>query len=216
MSAYSQPTPEAACTGPGAPRFATILLAILHAVVIGGCAVQRGAELPELPDWEARRAVLGGLETWEFQGRIAVRAGDEGFNGNLRWWQNGDLFLATVSGPFGAGAVRIEGDERLVRITDPDGEVSEMEDAERELQRRYGWTMPVASLRYWTLGIPDPDHPFHYEFDEHGQLRLLEQRDWVVTIDEYRDGGGQPMPRRLSASNPESRVRLVIDRWKFL
>jgi outer membrane biogenesis lipoprotein LolB len=37
-----------------------------------------------------------------------------------------------------------------------------------------------------------------------------------VTIDEYRDGGGQPMPRRLSASNPESRVRLVIDRWKFL
>lgn len=188
----------------------------MFALVLNACTVQRGLELPDLPDWKSRQATLAAIDTWEFQGRIAVKAGDEGFNGSLRWWQNGDLFLASVSGPFGAGAVKIEGDERLVRITDPDGVVTEMEDAERELQQRYGWTIPVASLRYWALGIPDPLHPFRDEFDDQGLLRQLQQRGWAVSIDEYREGGGQLMPRRLSASNPDTRVRLVIDRWKFL
>ena len=213
MSASSLQSPDATSRVRQGWQKAAALGLVL---VLNGCAVQPGMQLPGLPDWESRQATLAALDTWEFQGRIAVKAGDEGFNGSLRWWQNGDLFLATVSGPFGAGAVKIEGDEQLVRITDPDGVITEMTDAERELQQRYGWTIPVASLRYWALGIPDPMHPSTDEFDDQGQLRQLEQRNWAVSIDEYRDGGGQQMPRRLSASNPDTRVRLVIDRWKFL
>ena len=30
----------------------------------------------------------------------------------------------------------------------------ERQDAERDLYLRYGWTIPVRSLRYWALGIP--------------------------------------------------------------
>lgn len=213
MSAYSPQSPD---PGRAVRQWWQKATTVALVLFLNACAVQRGMELPDLPDWESRQATLAAIDTWEFQGRIAVKARDEGFNGSLRWWQNGDLFLATVSGPFGAGAVKIEGDEQLVRITDPDGVVTEMEDAERELQQRYGWTIPVASLRYWALGIPDPLHPFTDEFNDEGQLRQLQQRDWQVSIDEYRDGGGQPMPRRLSASNPDTRVRLVIDRWKFL
>jgi outer membrane lipoprotein LolB len=214
VSAYSPKCPDAGSRVLPSWQKKTAIVSL--ALLLNACAVQRGMELPDLPDWESRQATLAAINTWEFQGRIAVKASDDGFNGSLRWWQNGDLFLATVSGPFGAGAVKIEGDERLVRITDPDGVVTEMQDAELELQLRYGWTIPVASLRYWALGIPDPLYPSTDEFDERGQLRQLQQRDWAVTIDEYRDGGGQPMPRRLSATNPDTRLRLVIDRWKFL
>lgn len=184
-------------------------------LLVSGCAPQRGLELPDLPDWQARRAALSTLSQWEFRGRVAVKAEEDGFNGNLVWWQKDDLFVATVSGPFGAGSVKIEGDENFVRITDADGVVRDMDDAERELQLRYGWTIPVASLRYWALGIPDPTSPAVTEFDDSGLLRQLEQRNWLVTIDEYREGGGQPMPRRMTASNPGTRVRLVIDRWTF-
>lgn len=188
---------------------------MLAVLLVAGCAAQRGAPLPELSGWEARRAHLASLDAWEFRGRVAVKAGEDGFNGNLTWWQNGKLFVASVSGPFGAGSVRIDGDEDYVRIVDQKGAVLEMADAEQELHARYGWTIPVASLRYWALGVPDPAAPAETEIDDAGLLRRLEQREWVLTIDDYREGGGQPMPRRMTAVHPDTRVRLVIDRWEF-
>ena len=73
----------------------------------------------------------------------------------------------------------------------------------------------MQSLRYWALGIPDPALPAQTEFDADGQLARLEQRNWTVLITRYRDGGGQLMPSRLTASNADTRVRVVIDKWLF-
>jgi len=194
---------------------ATASSSALLLLALAGCATQRGVGLPELNDWESRRDALSSLSEWEFRGRIGVSAGGDGFNGKLSWWQRDDLFLASVSGPLGVGTVKIQGDERKVAVTDENGEVTEMRDAETELYRRYGWTIPVASLRYWALGIPDPSSPAETAFDGNGRLTRLEQRNWVVQIDEYREGGGQPMPRRMSATHRDTRVRLVIDNWIF-
>jgi outer membrane lipoprotein LolB len=171
--------------------------------------------LPEIDSWNTRTQVLAELDQWEFNGRIAVKTDTDGFNGKLRWAQNGDDFTATVSGPLGIGTVRLEGDERSVVMTDKDGVRTEIEDAELELYYRYGWTIPVASLRYWALGIPDPATPAETDFNEHGQLHTLAQRNWSVSISRYADGGGQLMPKLLTAENSDTRVRLVIDHWIF-
>ena len=100
-------------------------------------------------------------------------------------------------------------------LTDKDGESTVLEDAELELRWRYGWTIPIASLRYWALGIPDPGEPAITRLDDDGRLIHLEQRGWIVEISRYQEGGGQQMPRILSATNPDTRVRMVIDRWLF-
>lgn len=188
---------------------------VLLLAALAGCAVQRGIELPPMPDWETRREVLAGMDQWEFKGRLGVSAGDEGFNGNLRWRQDGDLFHASVSGPLGIGTVRMEGNGERVRVTDDDGEVTELEDADAGLRDLYGWTLPVTSLRYWALGIPDPMSPATTELGADGRLARLEQRDWIVQITEYEQDAGQPMPRKMTAVNHDTRVRLVIDNWVF-
>ncbi|MDJ0940770.1 MAG: lipoprotein insertase outer membrane protein LolB [Woeseiaceae bacterium] len=191
-------------------------LALVAALlVIGGCATQKGVDLPDISDWDRRTAVLAGLDQWEFSGRIGVKAGDDGFNGKLRWYQDEGAFRATVGGPLGVGTVRIEGDGRVVELTDKDGETTVLADVEPDLYYRYGWTIPVESLRYWALGIPDPRVPAATEFAEDGSLSRLEQRGWSVTIGRYREAGGQSMPSRLVAENTETTVRLVIDRWVF-
>ena len=195
------------------PRLLALLAAVL---LVAGCAATRhSVDLPPLDNWETRSAVLGGLDDWAFKGRIAVKAGDEGFNGKFYWAQQGDAFDARVGGPLGMGTVRIEGNGRTVVLTDKDGERTELEDAETELYWRYGWTIPVASLRYWALGIPDPALPATTRLDDTGRLTRLEQSDWTVEISRYSEGGGQPMPRTLTATNPDTRVRMVIDRWSF-
>ena len=193
--------------------FAGLLLGML---MLAGCATTRqGIDLPEISSWEQRNAVLGHLQDWEFVGRVAVKAGDEGFNGKFNWAQQGEAFSATVGGPLGIGTVRLEGEGRGVTLTDKDGQRTVLEDVESELRYRYGWTIPVASLRYWALGIPDPSMSATSEFDETGRLVRLQQSDWMVEISRYRESAGQQMPRILSATNADTRVRLVIDRWLF-
>src|SRR5690606_15853869 len=113
----------------GRARKRCLAMALLL-VAAAGCATQRGAGLPEFDDWDSRRDALSSLSEWEFHGRIGVSAGDDGFNGKLRWWQHDDVFVASVSGPLGVGTVKIQGDERQVSVTDEDGVVTEMQDAE--------------------------------------------------------------------------------------
>ena len=185
-------------------------------IVLAGCATTReSVELPAFGSWDARNEFLASIRDWEFRGRIAVKAGDEGFNGKFNWVQQDEAFSATVGGPLGIGTVLIEGDGQSVVLTDKDGVETALQNAEEELRWRYGWTIPVSSLRYWALGIPDPDVAAITELDDNGHLVRLEQSDWIVEISRYREGGGQQMPRILSATNPNTRVRMVIDRWLF-
>ena len=186
---------------------------VLMAAAVAGCTTT-GVALPDLGDWAVRQAVLGAADEWSFSGRIGVRAGDEGMNGKLWWRQDGNVYRARISGPIGVGTVFINGDGTEVAVTDSDGVVTELANAESDLRERYGWTIPVTSLRYWTLGIPDPADEAEVEF-ESGLARSIVQRDWQVTITEYADGGGQPLPRRLMAESGDIRVRLVIDDWSF-
>ena len=192
-----------------------VVMLLSVSVSVAGCGARKGVLLPEIDSWETRTIVLGALEDWEFSGRIAVKAADDGFNARLRWSQDDDAFAATVGGPLGIGTVRIKGDGDKVVLIDKDGVRSELSNVEVELQYRYGWTIPVTSLRYWALGIPDPSLPAETAFDDDGRLARIEQDDWTVAILRYRDGGGQAMPFRLTASNADTRVRIVIDKWRF-
>lgn len=197
-------------------RASHALAVALLLTVLAGCATTRDAvDLPAIVSWETRNDVLAQLDAWEFKGRIAVKSGEEGFNARFNWAQQGDAFEATVSGPLGIGTVRIDGDGRTVTLTDNDGAITRLDDAEAELRWRYGWTIPVESLRYWALGIPDPATPGITELDGQDRLQRLEQGGWSVEISRYAEGGGQPMPRILTATNADTRVRMVIDRWLF-
>ena len=189
---------------------------IVIAVALSACAASRPVvELPELTTWELRQEVLGQLRDWEFRGRIAVKAGEDGFNAKFNWAQTGEAFKATVSGPLGMGTVKIQGNDQVITLTDKDGVETTLNDPEAELYYRYGWAIPVASLRFWALGIPDPAIAAESEVDADGRMIRLEQRDWLVKISRYQEHAGQVMPRTLTATDPGTRVRMVIDKWFF-
>ena len=188
---------------------------LLILIGLTGCASTGGVLLPDIGDWETRKEILGETDEWEFAGRIGVSAGAEGFNGKLWWRQDGVVFRARISGPLGVGTIFINGDRNELTLTDRDGVTTELDDAEADLRERFGWTIPISSLRYWVLGIPDPSSPAVAGFNAGGQLSELEQRGWQVIIAQYAQGGGQPLPRRLTAVNDDLKVRLVIDNWTF-
>ena len=193
-------------------RYLAITLSLL---LIVSCATQRGTGLPDFPDWNTRTQTLASLMNWQFKGRIGVSTGNEGFNGELRYSQIDNGFRAMVSGPLGFGTIRLEGYGRSVTVIDKDGEERILIDPEIDLHDMYGWTIPVANLRFWALGIPNPTMPADTEFNEDGLLVSFSQDTWFINITQYRDGGGQLMPSRLSAISGENKIRLVIDNWVF-
>ncbi len=190
---------------------------LLACLLLAGCATTGRVEvdLPELGSWEQRQAVLERADDWALTGRIGIRTADDGFNARFRHTQDGRRFDSTLSGPLGVGTIRVSGNSQRILLTDKDGAELRLDDPEADLQTLYGWTIPVDSLKYWALGIPDPGSASSPVLDDAGRLASLEQRGWTVAIDRYREFAGQQLPARITAQSESTRVRLVIDRWRF-
>ena len=139
-------------------------------LLLSACATQRGHNLNDITDWESRQRILTDTTRWEFSGRIGVSAANEGFNGKIWWWQRDQYYRARISGPLGVGSILVDGDGDGATVTDEEGEVTKMADAEMELRQRYGWTIPLSSLRFWVLGVPDPARQAALEFGAEGML----------------------------------------------
>lgn len=192
------------------------LFGVLAVCALAGCATQPvGVDLPPMSDWEMRQSVLAERDHWEFRGRVGIKTDDDGFNAGFRWEQQRSSFQASLRGPLGIGTVLIDGRDQSVQLTDNDGVTTLLQDAEAELYARYGWTIPLRSLRYWALGIPDPAQHADIEFDQSGRATLIEQSGWSVELERYRPAAGAEMPHRLTATHPTTRVRVVVDDWTF-
>jgi len=184
--------------------------------LVSACTPLPVRELPDITNWEDRNRVLADLQEWEFRGRLGVRTADDGFNGKVHWQQLDTDYNAQISGPIGFGSLRISGNSGLVRLVDRDGQLTVLTDPEADLESLYGWTLPVQSLRFWALGIPDPKSPATtLVLDARGLLTVLAQNGWRIEYPDYRPFAGQAMPRKLVATAGDARVVLVFDNWVF-
>lgn len=186
------------------------------ALLLGACATR--APLPDGGfDWVQREARLAAERLWQARGRIAYRSGPDGGQGSLTWTQSGSTARISLRGPFGAGAYRIEWDDQRIVVNSKLGErVAEYtgrDAADRFLEDQLGWTFPAGSIRYWLLGIADPEFPGRRRFDEHGRLAGIEQNGWDVGYDRFVESHGYLMPGRITVESERARVKLVVDEW---
>lgn len=186
------------------------LLFVMTALwLVQGCATvrERSALPSSLPgSWEARRDQLQTLGRFDLQGRLAVASGEEGFTAALRWSQRAELSRLDVEGPLGMGGLRLE----LERGRLPD------ESARLELEQRIGFALPLESLRYWMLGVPDPTRAVEEQrMSASATLEALRQDGWTVLFTRYARvaGADYELPQRIEASRESVRVRLLIERW---
>jgi outer membrane lipoprotein LolB len=183
--------------------------------VLAGCRTLPPAPPPGA-SWEARRPQLQSLTHFQLRGRVAVAAGGEGFNANLHWIQDGARSEVTLEGPLGVGGAQLiaTGDE--LTVVTSRGEHIESAAAHAELAARLGFDPPLASLRYWVLGVPDPTQPSTESLDP-AQQRLsgLTQGGWHVEYQSYESAGSDALPARLTLQRDAVRVRLLVDGWQI-
>ena len=157
--------------------------------------------------------MLREIEEFRMEGRLALNTGRRGYSGTVSWEQNDDIVDFRFRGPFGFGGFRIHGDLDQLRVKTTAGEEFLLRDPELEMTERFGWSLPVHSMRYWILGVSDPGLPAQEVPDGEGLLESMEQAGWAVNFDSYGETDGLMLPRRLDMERGEVRIRVMSDRW---
>jgi len=190
---------------------------MLAALWLVACVTQPSA-LTE-PDAAQQAALLRGMSAFTLEGRVAVRAGDEGWQASVRWRQRDDISEVRLAGPFGAGALQLRFDGQTLSLTTSRGQTLSGDEATATLRQQLGFDPPIAELRHWLLADAAPVDAAQIETGPNGRPATLQQQQWQIAFEDYR---AQPlqrsavqMPRRLIATRGDVRLRLVVDRWKL-
>jgi len=162
----------------------------------------------------ALRPETGALSGWRLQGRIAITYQTEVWNLSIDWLQQGKDAVIQLSGPLGRGVARLQGNDFGVTLEHADGRTRFARDAETLLLEETGVRLPLAGLRYWVRGEVEPGSAAQVRKDQDGRMLELEQRGWRVLYLRYMSG--QTLPRKLTLTNSEVKVKLVVDRWQAI
>ena len=185
-------------------RFLAGLLAVL---VLAGCTTTPA------PRSSTSAATLS---AWQFNGRVSLTRGEEGWHAGLHWQEQAGSFYLRVSGPLGQGGFQLNGDARGVVLVDADGQTFAAQDADALLVQVTGWELPVSGLRHWIRGLPEPAAgEAQANRDEAGQLRRLEQSGWTINYERYQVVDGVSLPDKLRLAREDIAVRIVIDQWQL-
>ncbi|RPI13525.1 MAG: outer membrane lipoprotein LolB [Lysobacterales bacterium] len=185
-----------------------LAVAALAGMLLAGCAVQ-----PPPAEGPGPRPDATLMQQWAASGRLAIAGAGEGGSGAFVWQQDGATSRLDVRGPLGVGALQIVATPESLSMTDGSGREVPAAAARAELTQRLGADLPWSSLGYWMLGLPAPGAPATVSDAQTVPWRVIEQEGWRVGYDAYTSASGYALPRRLTATRGDVRVKLVIDRW---
>ena len=169
-----------------------------------------GADAP----WPEQRAALEKLDRYGLNGRVAVAANGQGFSASLRYQQLPRGSNLALDGPLGIGGLRVVLDGDDLEIATSRGEKLDGDAARAELERRLGFALPLAELRWWLLGIPAPGEASVNQDEGSGEIHDFTQSGWRVSINTRAAGLGFSLPQRLTAERDGARLKLLVERWQ--
>ncbi len=191
-----------------------VLAGVTLVLMLTGCQTAPVAPAPAVA-WNARRPELQALSRFGLNGRVAVAVGSQGFNAGLRWTQSGEQTHLALTGPLGAGGVQVTAQGENLSVITSRGKRLGDADARAELEDKLGFEPPLASLRYWVLGVPDPGAPASVQLDALQRLTRLDQDGWQIDYTSYMPVGADWLPRLMTLHRGEVRVRMVVDGWQL-
>ena len=157
---------------------------------------------------------------FQLRGKLGVVEGRESFSARFLWRQQGPGFTIDLWGPLGQGRVRLSGDAQRIAVLDGNGVVLSQGNHAEVMHAHLGWALPLAVLPDWVLGAPGVDaSSAEARYDAAGNLVAFEQLDWAVAYTQHREiegpDGARWLPRKITASKGDYRVRLVISEWQI-
>lgn len=192
--------------------------ALAAALLLSACATHPpAASLPPLHSWGERQPLLlAAANHFTLSGRLAASHADQGISAGVHWQQQGTDAQLSLSGPLGFGGASVTLSAESISIRTNDGRELAGDAAMAELTRLLGFEPPLQSLHFWAVGVPDPTGgPATPMLDDQQRLSHLSQAGWSIAYEAYMPVQRQWLPRRLTMTREDLRLRLVIDDWRL-
>lgn len=162
-------------------------LASLAALLLAACAAVPPAPIP-----------LDGLpRAFEMAGRLSVARAGQGEILRLRWRHAPASAAWVLATPVGTEVARIEREEAALTVHRPGAAPISASSFAELTENLLGAALDERLLIAWLHGRP-----------------LAGPGDWAVTIDESQRIGGQALARRITASQGDTVVKLVVDDYR--
>lgn len=198
-------------------RYVTHIFLVCFAILLmTGCASSPSSGMPVAdPEqtFDRNQDKLSNLPSWQFDGRFSIRSTRGVDNANLAWLQESTRYLLKISGPLQQGAVFIRGDQGTISYKDSKGVTDHASSPEALLARHTHYDLPVSSMRYWVLGLPDPRYPFELNIASNGDIRTLTQQGWNIRYQAFKTVERYRLPTKLTMKHDQAEVILSIHEW---
>lgn len=152
---------------------------------------------------------LYGLDKWLLKGRLAISAPNDSWTANIEWGHLPESEKIKLSGPLGQGAVVIELAEQSVKIDRGGGNIQTSTQPEEFICQQLGLPVPIGSLRYWAVGLPEPGAVSQRTVDG------FVQNGWLVAYKEMQQSRLGLMPHKMAVSNERVKLKLIVDLWEL-
>jgi len=162
---------------------------------------------------EVRSGRLALLTAWSLSGKLAISNEKEGGSGRFNWQKKPQSSRMDFHGALGRGAWRMEADSGGARLEQADGTVHRASSVEQLIHSQVGWKLPVNHLAWWVRGLTAPGEAEEQVLDEQGRLVRLVQDGWTIEFPRYRAFDGFDLPVRVTASQADWKVKLVVRNW---
>ncbi|MFZ2169531.1 MAG: lipoprotein insertase outer membrane protein LolB [Methylococcaceae bacterium] len=163
---------------------------------------------PEVHYSKIAREHLYKLELWSFEGRLALTGKNDSWpTSSINWEHRPDDEKIKLAGPMGQGATVIHLTGDLVTIDRGDGQAQSSTQPEEFINQQLGMFVPVRSLRYWVVGLPEPASAFAET------ATGFTQGGWLIEYKQMQSVDKQSMPRKITVTNEQVKLKLIIDQW---
>jgi len=175
-------------------------------LALSGCSLFP-VEPPAVPYSKTATLPLYKLQQWSFEGRLSITGRSDSWTANTDWQHTVNKERVKLSGPLGQGATVIELTKGKVTIDRGDGKVQTSDQPEAFINQQLGMFVPIESLRYWVIGLPEPTQKFTET------PTGFQQAGWMIEYKQMQDVAKTTMPYKINVSNEHVKLKLIIDQW---
>jgi outer membrane lipoprotein LolB len=193
----------------------TLFLVMLFLSSCSTITPQAPVESQQKLSWQAREQILSNIQSWQVNGKIAVRTARDSGSASIDWKQQNKQFNIALLGPLGSNAMTLQNTGGKVSMRTADGKEFSADSAEQLLAKQWGFNLPVSYLRYWIRGLPVPGIPHQDKLDEYNRLASFSQQGYNIEYLAYSQTNKIDLPSKLTIESPSLKTKIMIYKWRI-
>ncbi len=154
------------------------------------------------------RNYLYAKDEWAFSGRLAVSDQNNAISASINWKHLKNKDVIELFGPLGMGRVIVNINGTRVLVSFDGKQVQHYGSADDVIKKYTGVLVPISALKYWVLGLVDPENTYVREKEGFVQL------GWRVNYQKMQLVKQDKLPKKIKVNRKKSTMKLIIDQWE--